>query len=421
MNVRKIAALGVILLVNRLTFADASYQETSQITGGAMVDQLKSLSFLGKTMSNMFAPTNTITMVHGNQKAVISKDSTEITDLDKETITHIDTTKKTYTVVTFAQMRQAIENMPQQIEQAKEKAKQAQAEQQAQQAQQPKTDLKTSFEVSAKNTGVTKEVNGLMAQEQVVTMQMHITDPNAPPTEAVNSMTYVVTSDTWIAPDPPEVKEIQDFDMRMGKKLMAGVDLAALKAQMTSQNPGMAQLFGGKPGSAEAMSQMQKEMAKLKGTRVMEVTRMGGSGSGPGAAQATTQAAPAAPAAATPANSAGSVAGQVATDTAAQTAAGEASRLGVFGSALGSSALGAFHKKKAAAAATPPPAATPAATTTATATPAAGATQTTQSAVLMETTMQKSNFSQETVPSSAFQIPAGFKRVESPTYGPASR
>ena len=38
MNVRKIAALGVILLVNRLSFADASYQETSQITGGTMVD-----------------------------------------------------------------------------------------------------------------------------------------------------------------------------------------------------------------------------------------------------------------------------------------------------------------------------------------------------------------------------------------------
>jgi len=418
MNVRKIAALGVILLVNRFTFADASYQETSQITGGTMVDQLKSISFLGKTMNNLFAPTNTLTMVHGNQKAVVSKDSTEITDLDKETITRIDTAHKTYTVTTFAQMRQAIANMPKQMEQAQAQMKQAQAQQQA---QQPKTDLKMSFDVSAKNTGVTKEINGLTAQEQVVTMQMHVTDPNAPPTEAVNTMTYVVTTDAWIAPDPPEVKEIQDFDMRMGQKLMAGVDLAALRAQMTSQNPGMAQLFGGKPGSAEAMSQMQKEMAKLKGTRVMEVTRMGGSGSGPGAAQNTAQAAPAAPATATPASTSGSsVAGQVATDTAAQTAAGEASRLGVFGSALGSSALGAFHKKKAAAAAAPTPAAAPAATATTT-TPAADGTQTTQSAVLMEMTTQKSNFSQETVPASAFQVPAGFKRVESPAYGAASK
>src|ERR1700677_3923381 len=407
MKIRKIAALGIILLGNRFMYADASYQETTQVTGGSMVDSLKSVSFLSKSMSNMFAPMTTVTMVHGNQKAVVSKDSTEITDLDRETITHIDTMHKTYTVVTFAQMRQAIANMPKQMEQAQSQVKQAQAQQQA---QQPKTDLKTSFEVSAKNTGVSKEVNGLTAQEQVVTMQMHITDPNAPPTEAVNSMTYVVTTDAWIAPDPPEVKEIQDFDLRMGQKLMAGVDLPAFKAQM-SQNAGMAQLFGGKPGSAEAMAQMSKEIAKLKGTRVMEVTRMGGSGTGPTAAQNTAQAAPAA----APASGSGSVAGQAATDTATQTAAGEAGRLGVFGSALGSSALGAFHKKKAA---TPPPDAAPATPTT---TATADGTQTTTSATLMEMTTQKSNFSQENVPSTAFLVPAGFKKVEYPAHGAAGK
>jgi hypothetical protein len=398
MNSVKAITLGMILLVGRLVFADASYEETTQITGGSMANSLKSVSFLSKSMGNLFAPMTTTTSVHGNQKAVVSKDSMEITDLDKETITHVDLLHKTYTVMTFAEMRQAFANMPKQMEQAQAQAKQAEAQQQA---QQPKSDLQTTFDVSAKNTGVSKEVNGLMAQEQVVTMQMHVTDPNAPPTEAVNTMTYVITTDAWIAPDPPEVKEIQDFDLRMGQKLMAGVDLSAWKTQM-SQNPGMAQLFGGKPGSQEAMAQMAKEMAKLKGTRVMEVTRMGGSATGPGATQDTAQAAPA-----TPPPDAGSVAGQVATDTATQTAAGETSRMGVLGSALGSSALGAFHRKKAAA---PPPADT---TTTA----AANGTQTTTNAVLMETTTQKSNFSQETVPPSVFLIPAGFKKVESPVFG----
>ena len=408
MNIRKVASLGVVLLASRIMFADASYQETTQVTGGSMVDSLKSVSFLSKSMSNAFAPMTTTTMVHGNQKAVVGKDYTEITDLDRETITHIDTLHKTYSVVTFAQMRQAFANMPKQMEQAQEQVKEAQAQQPA---QQPKTDLKTSFDVSAKNTGVSKEVNGLTAQEQVVTMQMHITDPNAPSTEAVNSVTYVITTDAWIAPDPPEVKEIQDFDLRMGQKLMAGVDMSAWKAQM-GQNTGMAQLFGGKPGSAEAMAQMAKELSKLKGTRVMEVTRMGASGTGPTAAQNTAQAAPAA---APASGGAGSVAGQVATDTATQTAAGEAGRLGIVGSALGSSALGAFHRKKAA---TPPPAAAPPATTTTTTT---DGTQTTTSAILMETTAQKSNFSQQTVPSTAFLVPAGFKKVESPAYGTAGK
>src|SRR5580704_7951380 len=388
MNIQKITALGVILLAHQFMFADASYQETSQITGGTMVDQLKSISFLGKTMSNMFAPTNTLTMVHGNQKAVVSKDSTEITDLDKETITHIDTVHKTYTVTTFAQMRQAFANMPKQMEQAQQQMKQAQA----QQPQAPKTDLKTSFDVSAKNTGVTKEVNGLTAQEQVVTMQMHITDPNAPPTEAVNSMTYVVTTDAWIAPDPPEVKEIQDFDKRFGQKLMEGVDMSAFKTQMSQmkQNPGLAQMFGGQPGSAEAMAQMGKELAKLQGTRVMEVTRMGGSGTGPGAAQNSAQTSDPAPAAAPPTSN-GSMAG-------------------MLGSALGGSALGGFHKKK-----TPPPS-----DSTTTTTVAPDGTQTT-SAVLMEMTLQKSNFSEAPVSPSSFEIPSGFKKVDSPMYGAAGK
>ena len=175
MNIRKVTALVVILLCNRLMFADASYQETSQITGGSLVAPMKSMGFLSKSMRDMFAPITTTTMVHGNQKVVVSKDSTEITDLDRETVTHIDNVHKTYSVVTFAQMRQAFENMPKQMEQAKQSQQPVQ-----QPAQQPKSDLKTSFDVNVKNTGVSKEVNGLMAQEQLVTMQMHVTDPTRP-------------------------------------------------------------------------------------------------------------------------------------------------------------------------------------------------------------------------------------------------
>ncbi|MDT7817178.1 MAG: hypothetical protein QOJ42_7094 [Acidobacteriaceae bacterium] len=379
MNLGKVAALGIILLASRFTFADASYQETTQITGGSMVAPLKSMGFLSKSLRDMLAPNTTTTMVHGNQKAVVGRDFTEITDLDKETVTHIDNLHKTYTVITFAQMRQAFQQMPKQMEQAQDKAKQDQAPQ----PQQPKSDVKTSFDVSVKNTGATKQINGLTAQEQLVTLQMHATDPNAAATQGPNAVTYVVTTDAWITPDPPEVKEIQDFDKRFGLKLMEGVDLSAFKAQMTrnmSQNPGMSQLIAGKPGSADAMTEMAKEMAKLQGTRVMEVTRMGGSGTGPASAQNSEPA----PAATSPSN--GSMAG-------------------MLGSALGGSALGGFHKKKP----------QPASDTTTTTTNSDG-TQTT-SATLMETTVQRSNFSQAPVSSSNFEVPGGFKKVDTPGYG----
>ncbi len=383
MNLGKAAALGIILLASRFTFADASYQETTQITGGSMVAPLKSMGFLSKSLRDMLAPNTTTTMVHGNQKAVVGKDFTEITDLDKETVTHIDNLHKTYTVVTFAQMRQAFQQMPKQMEQAQDKAKQDQA----QQPQQPKSDVKTSFDVSVKNTGATKEINGLTAQEQLVTLQMHATDPNAAATQGPNAVTYTVTTDAWITPDPPEVKEIHDFDKRFEQKLMEGVDLSAFKAQMTrslGQNPGMSQLFAGKPGSADAMAEMAKEMAKLQGTRVMEVMRMGGSGTGPASAQNSDP-----PPAANSNNSNGSMAG-------------------MLGSALGGSALGAFHKKKA-----QPASDTPTTTTN------ADGTQTT-SATLMETTVQRSNFSQAPVSSSNFEVPAGFKKVDTPGYGAAA-
>jgi hypothetical protein len=394
MNIRKLGSLGIILLFNQFSFGDASYQETTQITGGSLVDGLKSVSFFSKSLRDAFAPITTSTMVHGNQKAVVSKDSVEITDLDRETITRIDTAHKTYTVMTFAEMRQAFANAQKQMAQAQDQVK----ETQAQQAPPPKTDLQTSFDVSAKNTGVTKEINGLTAQEQVVTMQAHMTDPKASPSEA-NQVTYVITTDAWIAPDPPEVKEVQNFDLRFGQKLMAGVDWSAFKAQMmqmrdTGQNPALMQMFGGKPGSEEAMTQMAKEMAKLQGTRVMEVTRMGGSATGPASAQDSAQAAPA------------SGSNQPAADAPPPTVTG------MLGSALGGSMLGGFHHKKAAQ-----PAATPAPATTTT----TDGTTTTTSTVLMEMTMQKSNFSQQAVASSNFQVPPGFKKVESPAYGAAGK
>lgn len=283
MRTRTVAVCGTILLLTQLVLADGSYQSTTQITGGAMVQQLQSNPFAARLTKGLFAPTNTLTMVHGNQKAVVTKDSTEIVDLDKETITHLDTAKKTYTVMTFAQMREALANMTKQMEQAQAQMKQ-------QQGQQPKTNLKTSFEVSVQNPGATKVVNGLNAQEQVVTMQMHVTDPDAGTTA-----TYTVTTDAWIAPDPPEVKEIQDFDLRMGKKMMASMDMSALMGRSgASGNAGMATLFGSHPGSAEALAQMSKEMAKLKGTRVLEVTTMGGNGpaAGPGGAASSGAGAP---------------------------------------------------------------------------------------------------------------------------------
>jgi hypothetical protein len=193
----------------------------------------------------------------------------------------------------------------------------------------------------------------------------------------------------------------------MGQKMMQGVDVQAWLGQMRNSNAGMAQLLGGKPGASDAMTQMAKEMAKLKGTRVLEVFSMGGVvPAGSGSAQSN-QPKPGGT------STGDSTAGQVAGDTAAQTAANESSRMGSFGSALGGSMMSAWHKKKAKVNSdsdtTSNSATSPAGSSAAT-----GGAQGTQNVVLMSMTTEKTNFSHDSVPASAFEVPAGYMKMESP-------
>jgi hypothetical protein len=326
-------------------------------------------------MGKAFAATTTTTMVHGNQKATVRPDSMEIWDLDAQTMTHIDTVKKTYWTVTFAQMRQAMANAMKQVGQA---APQPQAP-----TPQPQSNLQTTVQVSVNNPGVTKEVNGMNAQEQVVTLTVTVTDPSQPLAAGTNPAVFVVTTDMWVAlQDPPELKEIHDFDVRMGQLMMQGVDVSAMMAEANQAKASTSQLFANQPGAAAALQQMGQEMAKLKGTRVMTVTSVGGNAP---AGNATASASSNAPG--SDQNNTGSVLSSV------------------LPGKLGSM-MGGFHKKPAAQ----QPA--PAATTTDSG--SSGGSNGTSNVVLMQTTEQMLNFSQDAVPASAFQVPAGYKQVPSP-------
>jgi hypothetical protein len=380
------------------------------MTGGQLVDMLKNMPFISKQMKQMTAPMSEITMVHGNQKAIVSKDYTEIWDLDKEQIIHIDNTKKTYSVMTFADMRKAIQEMPAKMAEMQQKLKDEQAKAQQQQGHAPAIppNLQFNFTVDVKDTGLTKMVDKYIAKQQIMTMKMIVTDTNNPGT----NINYSFIDEIWTTPDvPAEMKEVQDFDKRFGEKMMQGVDVKDLMATMANMRSGsqmgMMQMFGAKPGASDAFVQMGKEMAKIKGTRLIEITRMGGSGTG-------IQPQPGTPASGAPAPSGSSVAGQVARDTAKSTTsatAGEAAGHvgGIGGVALGSAvggALGGIFAHKKAKPATPPPA--PA--TGPNATPAA---QAPTDVTLMQMTTSTHDFSSESVPSSVFAIPSGYKQVES--------
>lgn len=344
--------------------ADFSYTETTQITGGTLVQLMKVAGTFSKAARQAQGPVISTVILKGNRMAHISPEHTEIIDLDKETITSIDNEKRVYTVRTFEQMRE-------EMQKAMEKAKEEQQKKGAP-AQTADSNTDVKFQVHVRNTGAAKDVSGLNANESILTMAMDATDKTSGQTGSL-----AITNDLWLAPEVPGYNEVKDFNRRYAEKMQmvfSGV-----------LNPAM---FGQHPGAGQGMADMIKEMSKLKGIPVLQVMRLGTTVNG-----ATLPAASEAPLPApTPMPSAGEVAQSAAQQSATSAIA---SRMGSLGGLAGG--FGGFgHKKKKAE---DPPAAQE---TTAPAT----------SAVLVESNTQLSGFSQAPADESKFEVPAGYRQIQ---------
>src|SRR5690348_11612582 len=97
----------ILLIACASLRADFSYEETSRLTGGAFVTILR---MGGPFTRKAREPIVSTVLIKGNRMASIGKDNSTIIDLDKETITEINLAKKNYSVMTFAQMRQAMDD-----------------------------------------------------------------------------------------------------------------------------------------------------------------------------------------------------------------------------------------------------------------------------------------------------------------------
>jgi hypothetical protein len=354
------AALCVLVAASTSMHADFSYTETTQVTGGSMLGLMKMAGTFSRQARQIGEPVVSTVSIQGNRMARINPDRTEIIDLDAETITDIDTVKRQYTVTTFAQMKQ-------QMEAAAERAKAQQQKSQPASPDQPSTtDVK--FQVHVRNTGQSKDVSGLNANESILTMNMDATDKSSGQTGSM-----AITNDMWLAQEIPGYDEVKEFYRKFALK-MGTVFSSAVNPAMLAQYR----------GAGQGMADMAEEMSKLKGTPVLQVMRMGMTTDGqplPAASEAPLPPSDANP----PMPSAGDVAQESASSAIA-------SKLSPFGG------LGGFgHKKKA-----DPPPADP--------NTAAAPAQPTSS-VLMETNTQLTSFSR-TVNEASFVVPAGFKQIQ---------
>jgi hypothetical protein len=228
--------------------ADFSYQETSKITGGLMAGMMKVAGVFSKQARE---PIQSTVALKGNRMAHRGSMRASIIDLDSKTITEIDLQKKTYSVMTFEQMKQMLDNMAQKMHQQKPEAQ---------------MDLK----VSAKATGNSKQVAGYDAKEMLVRIEMQGTDEKTGQTGAM-----VVTTDLWITPMVPGYGEVREFYKKMAAEL--------------NWTPG-GNMFMARPDVSKGMAEAMKEIAKLDGMPVYQTVTMGAAGTAP--ADGTQAAAP---------------------------------------------------------------------------------------------------------------------------------
>lgn len=216
--------------------ADFSYQQKATVTGGVLASAMKVAGVFSKQARE---PIRTTVSLKGGRMAHRTAFHASIIDLEAQTITSIDLQKKTYSVMTFDQMKQMMDQLSQRMPQQS-------------------NPNNITFKVSAKATGNAKQIAGLDAKELLVKMEMDATDQ-----QSGQSGAMVIDMDVWMAPSVPGYDEVRDFYRRMAAKL--------------DWSPG-SQMAMGRPDVAKGMAEAYKEVGKMEGVPVYQTMTMNGAG-----------------------------------------------------------------------------------------------------------------------------------------------
>lgn len=221
------------------------------MTGGAMLGAMKMASAFSRKGHKPTDPIESSIAIKGNRMVRKSADTATVVDLDQKTMMTINYPKKTYSVMTFEQMRQMIDRQV-----AKGKSGESQK-------------LSESLDVKVDDTGQKRTIAGTETHEMVMTVTMSGTDSASGQTAAMN-----VVSDMWLGADFQGANEVRDFNQRMGQSL------GSIPA------PGM-----GRPEISKAMAEVYKNNSKLNGVPVETLMKVRLAGqSAPGSSAPSTSA-----------------------------------------------------------------------------------------------------------------------------------
>jgi hypothetical protein len=201
-----VLVLCLIVLAPISSFADIQYTEQTKVTGGALAGALKFAGVFSKDAKQATQGTITIVSVKGNKMRRDSSVGTaEIYDLDGKRVINLDLKHKTYSVLTFDEMRR-------QMEEARRKA----AEKQAKAHKGSDTQVKITPKIKVTPGGSSKQILNHTAKEVKtrIDMQMEAQDPQ----QGSQSGNMWVNADTYSAP-VKAYDDVRRFYVKMAKEL----------------------------------------------------------------------------------------------------------------------------------------------------------------------------------------------------------
>ena len=249
-------ALSLVAVGAGAAQAEVKTRNKSQVKFEGMLGRMMGM-FGGKAVKEGVVSTSA---VKGNRMVTLNDTTGRIVDLAEEKVYELDLKKKSYTVMTFAELRQQLKEAQEKAQRDAEKAAKEEAgreKEKEKEADKKAPEMDVEFDV--KETGERKAIAGYDAREVVMTITVHekgrtIEDRGG----------LIVASDMWLGPEIPAMRELAEFELRYWK---------AIAPEAPGMSPEqLATVVAMYPLVKQAMDRLNREQVNMKGTPLLTVT-----------------------------------------------------------------------------------------------------------------------------------------------------
>lgn len=230
----------VLALSTTVAFAEGTVSQKTRVQFGGVLGGVVNV-FGGKAAREGVTGNTSVKgnrMLNGNDRAA------ELVDLSEEKIYRLDYGRKSYTVVTFDELRKQYEEAKKEAEEEAKKTKKSEKNE--------GPEYEIDFDVD--ETGEKQAINGFDTKQVIVKITVREKGK-----KLEQSGGAVLTADMWMGPKIPAMREITAFNQKYFKQLYGDA---------TAEMQQMAVLMATTPTFAKAMKEFSKKRGSLDGDAV---------------------------------------------------------------------------------------------------------------------------------------------------------